>query len=192
LPRPMGNKHPFHAPHGVYPCAPGYDQDDAYVAIAVETDDQFRALCELIGQPALADDPRFSTAAERHHNQDQLTEAIAAWARQQDKLAAMDCLQAAGVPAGAVLSVRDLATSPHLRARGFFEEVADPDAGTREMEGPAWILSTNPAHIRLPAPNLGEHNQYVLQELLGVSNAELAELEASGVIGTVPEMERHT
>ncbi len=192
LPRLMGNKHPFHAPHGVYPCAPGYDEDDAFVAIAVETNDQFRTLSGLIGQPALADDPRFSTAVERHRNQDQLTEAIAAWTGQQDKLAAMDRLQAAGVPAGAVLSVGDLATSPHLRARGFFEQVVDPEAGTREMEGPAWILSTNPAHIQRPAPNLGEHNEYVLQELLGVSDAELAELEARGIVGTVPEMERHT
>lgn len=192
LPQPMGNKHPFHAPHGVYPCAPGYEDDDAWVTVACETDAQFRALCEVIGQPALADDARYASEPERYRRQDELTAPISAWTSQREKLAAMDELQAAGVPAGAVLSVRDLTSNPHLRARGFFEEVTAVDAGTWEMEGPAWVLRSNPAHVRLPAPGFGEHNGYVLQELLGLSDGEVAELASGGVIGVEPDMGRHT
>jgi crotonobetainyl-CoA:carnitine CoA-transferase CaiB-like acyl-CoA transferase len=140
----------------------------------------------------LAIGPDYATEPRRYQHQDALTKPISAWTLGRDKLAAMEELQAAGVPAGAVLSVQDLTASPQLRARGFWEEVTDPDAGTWEMEGPAWVLTSNPAHVRLPAPNFGEHNDYVFQDLLGLSAEETAALEASGVIGTEPEMGRHT
>jgi crotonobetainyl-CoA:carnitine CoA-transferase CaiB-like acyl-CoA transferase len=104
----------------------------------------------------------------------------------------METLQSAGVPAGAVLSVQDLTASPQLRERGFWETVTDPDAGTWEMEGPAWVLTANPAHVRLPAPNFGEHNSYVFQDLLGLSDAQFADLSSSGVIGVEPDMARHS
>ena len=68
----------------------------------------------------------------------------------------MTALQAAGVPAGAVLGVADLTTDPHLRARGFWESVSHADAGEWEIEGPAWRLAGNPAAVRLPAPRFGE------------------------------------
>jgi crotonobetainyl-CoA:carnitine CoA-transferase CaiB-like acyl-CoA transferase len=191
-PGPRGNKHPFHAPHGVYPCQSRDEEDDPWVAIACESDAQFVALCAVIGEADLATDPRFATEADRYRNQETLAAPIAAWTQGRDKMAAMEELQAAGVPAGAVLSVQDLTASPQLRARGFWESVSDPDAGTWEMEGPAWVLTSNPAHVRLPAPNFGEHNQYVFGELLGQSAAELAALEAAGVIGTEPDMGRHT
>ena len=176
----------------VYPCRPRDDQDDAWVAIACESDAQFATLCEVIGEPDLAKDPRFTVEPNRYRNQELLSEPIAAWTRALDKISAMETLQSAGVPAGAVLSVQDLTASPQLRERGFWEPVTDPDAGTWEMEGPAWVLTSNPAHVRLPAPNFGEHNSYVFQDLLGLSDAQFAELTNSGVIGVEPDMARHT
>ena len=107
------------------------------------------------------------------------------------KYAAMQALQAAGVPAGAVLSVRDLTADPQLEARGFFEEVTHADAGTWRMEGPAWRLEKHPAHIRLPAPRFAEHNDYVFRALLGLGEADLAALEREGVIGTEPNLQTH-
>jgi len=192
MPRPMGNKHPFHAPHGVFPCIPRDDQDDPWVAIACESDAQFEGLCGVIGQPDLANDARFALEPDRYRNQDALADPIAAWTQTLDKIAAMETLQSAGVPAGAVLSVQDLTASPQLRERGFWETVTDPDAGTWEIEGPAWVLTANPAHVRLPAPNFGEHNSYVFQDLLGLSDAQFADLSSSGVIGIEPDMARHS
>ncbi len=192
LPSPIGNKHPSHAPHDVYPCRPRNDADDPWVAIACESDAQFRALCAVIGRAELADDTRFASAAARHQHQDALAAPIGEWTQQRDKYSAMHELQTAGVPAGAVLSAPDLSQDPQLRARGFWETVSDPDAGVWEMEGPAWRLASNPAHVRLPAPNFGEHNAYVFKELLGVSDEEYDSLVASGVVGDEPNLARHT
>ncbi len=192
LPRPAGNRHPFHAPHDVYRCAARDESDDPWVAIACESDAQFASLCAVIGREDLASDPRFAAERDRHRHQDELHAPISAWTSQRDKYAAMHELQAAAVPAGAVLAVSDLTADAHLRARGFWERVDDPDAGSWEMEGPAWLLTSSPAHIRMPAPNFGEHNGYVFKQLLGLSDAELAQLERDGLVGTEPVQGRHT
>ena len=79
----------------------------------------------------------------------------------------------------------------HLRASGFFELVSHTVAGTWEIEGPHWRMSESPGHIRLPAPTFGEHNDYVFRELLGLSEEELAALEAAGVTGRTPDWAVH-
>jgi len=90
------------------------------------------------------------------------------------------------VPAGAVLSNRQIHEDPHFQARGFFEEVTHPDAGTHAQIGMPWKMSETPVHIRLPAPGLGQHNDFVLGEVLGLSADELQSLLECDVIGTEP------
>ncbi len=187
LPQPMGNRHSSMAPHGCYRC----EGDDQWVTIAVGDDEQFAALCQAMGRPELAADPRFADVVSRYRNQETLDAIVGEWTRRRMPQAAAEALQAAGVAAGPVLGVPALFDDPHLRARGFWESVAHPEAGTWDVDGVPWCLSRSPAHIRLPAPRLGEHNDYVLRGLLGLSEEEVRELATAGVIGDGPEPSVH-
>jgi crotonobetainyl-CoA:carnitine CoA-transferase CaiB-like acyl-CoA transferase len=186
-PARRGNRHSSMAPHGCYPCA----GDDEWLALACEDDAQFAALCEVMRRRELAADGRFADVVSRYRNQDALDEEVRRWTRSVSKEAAAEALAAAGVAASPVLRVPELCADPHLRERGFFESVTHSVAGTWEIEGPHWRLSESPAHVRLPAPAFGEHNAYVFGELLGLSEAEIAALEAEGVTGPVPDWSQH-
>jgi crotonobetainyl-CoA:carnitine CoA-transferase CaiB-like acyl-CoA transferase len=187
LPDRLGNRDRQHAPHNVYPCA----GDDSWIAIACTTDEEFAALCRVIGRPDLATDPRYRERAARHANQIDLDPPIAAWTATRDHYAAMTELQAAGVPAGAVLSVPELFMGPHLRARGFWEQIAHPDAGVWDVDGVAWRLHERPAHVRFPAPRFAEHNEYVYRHLFGLDEATFDTLRSEGVIGETPDLSIH-
>ena len=182
-----GNRDSSMAPHGCYPCR----GDDQWLTLACEDDAQFASLCGVMGRPELASDARFADVVSRYRNQDALDGEIARWTRERSKEVAAAALQAAEVPASPVLSAPDVFEEPHLRARGFYESVSHAVAGVWELEGPHWRFSESPAHIRLPAPAFGEHNGYVLRELLGLSAEEIAELEAEGVTGSTPNWAVH-
>jgi len=190
-----GNRHTSMAPHGCYPCAGaqtgGRLPDDQWVTIACQDDAQFAALCGAMGQPELAADEPFADVVSRYRNQDALDGLISDWTRERTKEEVTEVLQAAGVPASPVLSVPEVLADPHLRARGFYESVSHSVAGAWEVEGPHWRLSESPGHIRLPAPAFGEHNRYVLGELLGLSAEEIAGLEREGITGTTPDWSVH-
>jgi crotonobetainyl-CoA:carnitine CoA-transferase CaiB-like acyl-CoA transferase len=183
LPQPLGNRHSSMAPHGRYSCT----GDDQWVTVAVADDAQFGALCRAMGRPELASDTRFADVVSRYRNQDELDGIVGEWTRQRSPAAVTEMLQAAGIAAAPVLSIPALFDDPHLRARGFWESVSHPDAGTWDVDGVPWRLSRSPAYIRLPAPRFGEHNDYVLQGLLGLSEAEVRELVEAGVIEGGPD-----
>ena len=185
---PIGNGHATFAPHDRYTCA----GEEQFVAIACETDVQFRALCRAIQQPALADDPRFATQAKRKENEAELDGYIEAWTSTRGHYDAMFILQRAGVPAGAVLTVPELMADPHLRARGAWVEQVHPDAGTWEMEAPPWLLPRTPAAIRLPGPGFGDHNGHVLRDVLGLDEQAVAQLYERGITADVPDESLHT
>jgi crotonobetainyl-CoA:carnitine CoA-transferase CaiB-like acyl-CoA transferase len=187
LRQPMGNRHPHLAPHNRYRCA----GSDSWVTIACQDDTEFAALAQLLEQPELAGDPRFATAHARKANETELDEMIEAWTSQRGHYEAMHLLQRAGVTAGAVLSIPELMSDPQLRYRGAWVENTHPDAGTWEMEAPPWQLSRTPGHIRMPAPGFGEHNSYVLREVLGYGEDRIAELYASGVTADDPDESLH-
>src|SRR5262244_612320 len=98
----------------------------------------------------------------------------------------MHLLQAHGVPAGAVLSGGEVLVDPHLDARGFWDDVHHPEVGLYRQVTTPWHLSKGPRQTAQPAPGLGEHNQYVLGELLGLAAQEMAALAEQGIIGTRP------
>lgn len=179
---PIGNGHPLMVPHGVYPC----QVDDTWVALAVASDDEWRGLCRAIGQPELTEDARFATLPMRWRNHSALDEILSAWTRAHDHYQAMHILQAHGVAAGAVLTAGEVIADPHLEARAFWDTVNHPEVGTYRQVTTPWKLSKHPRRASSPAPGLGEHNGYVLGQLLGLSSQEIAELEAQGIIGTRP------
>jgi crotonobetainyl-CoA:carnitine CoA-transferase CaiB-like acyl-CoA transferase len=184
---PIGNRHALFAPHNRYRCA----GDDRWVTIACETDAQFAALCTLIGRPELTTDERFASNAARKANESELDAIIDAWTSARGHYEAMHLLQRAGVPAGAVLTTPELLADPHLRARGAWVGHTHPDAGTWEMEAPPWKLSRTPGHIRLPAPGFGQHNSYVLRDLLGLQEDQISELYAAGITSDDPDESLH-
>ena len=177
-PARRGNRHSSMAPHGCYRC----EGEDAWITIACETDGQFVALCSVIGRGGLVQDERFADIVSRYRNQDSLDEIISAWTRGRAKDDAAEALQAAGMPAMAVLSVPEVFADAQLRARGFFEPHSHPVAGAWEIEAPHWRMSESPAHVRLPAPTFAEHNAYVFGELLDMDAAEVARLEQEHVL----------
>ena len=180
----MGNRHPSMAPHGCYHCK----EQEEQITIAVSSDEEWQALCKAIGNPPWTKEERFSTAQGRWQNQDELDGLIEEWTSKHHHYEAMHILQQAGVPAGAVLNPRDVLLDPQLLERRFFrviEHDQDPGVGRRPqpMQMPAKFSEAEGGPLR-PAPRLGQHNEYILGELLKMSKEELASLEEEKVIGT--------
>jgi crotonobetainyl-CoA:carnitine CoA-transferase CaiB-like acyl-CoA transferase len=173
----VGNGHTRWAPHGVYPTA----GDDRYVAIAVRNEAEWTALSDLAGR-GWAGDPRFTTLAGRRDQTRALDEAIAAWTCRWPASDLVERLQAVGVAAGAVLTGPELLADPHLRGRGFFVSLDQPDVGPRDYPGTPVRIDGERGVGWRPAPTLGQDNAVVLGGLLGMSNAEVAALVDQGVI----------
>ena len=175
-----GNRHSYLAPHGCYRC----DGEDQWVSLAVASDQEWARLCEAMDRKDLIHDPRFGDCLSRWHNQDTLDEIIEGWTSRKDKKEAMRVLQEAGVPAGAVLSNKEVLEDPQLNARGFYEEIDRAYVGKHPYPGIVPRLSKDPGAVSKAAPCLGEDNDLILGDLLGLPPKEIRELEESGVIGT--------
>ena len=178
---PAGNRleHPHAAPHGVYPAS----GEDRWVAIAVFNDEEWSRFADAIGRPAWTADERFASQQSRWENQDALDEAVATWTSQRDRYEATKLLQEAGVRAGAVQNAQDLnETDPQLAHRGVFFQMDHPVIGEARFEGVPVHFDGMSADNWRSGPLLGEDNEYVFKELLGVADDEFAELTASGVI----------
>ena len=173
-----GNKGYRIAPHNCYRCA----GDDKWISIAVATNREWEGLCRTMGQPDLIEDKRFSSNDRRYENQDELDEIISEWTRDKDNYMVMERLQKAGVAAAPTMSSKRLFEDPHVRDRGVFLQVQHPVIGQDWVIAPPWRLSETPARIHRHAPLLGEHNEYVFGELLGMSTEEIKRLEKEKVL----------
>lgn len=151
----LGNGHEEFAPHDVYACA-----DDGWLALAVGTDDEWLALCDVLERPDWVE--RFSSAQARRLGTTEIDAAIAAWAKPRSAREAAAVLQQAGVPANMVLTFADLATDEHLAARGVFVEIDHPELGRQRVMRAPWLFSTDLADVRRPGPLLGADNAAVL------------------------------
>ena len=184
-PSRIGNDHPWAAPHGCYQCS----GEDRWIAISVYTDEQWQALCTIVGQPALADSPKFAQSSQRWQNREELRPILEAWTKERDAREAMETLQTAGVPASLVFNNRDLLTDPHLASRGFYEAVRHPERtglGTRLYPRLPFRFIGEQVTDNLPAPDVGEHNAEVFSELLGHDWTTINSLYSSGVLGDKP------
>ncbi len=176
-----GNRHDSWAPHNAYRC----QGDDHWITIACTNDEEWDALIKAMGSPTWASEDRFSDSMKRWRNQKELDALITEWTKDKDHYEVMHVLQAAGVPSGAVLDYREVFQDPHIQHMGFFEKVTKKWCGTHLWPGMAWRLTKTPGSIRRPAPCLGEHNTYILGEILGLTEEEMAYLESKNVIGTI-------
>lgn len=175
----MGNRHLWMVPHGCYRCK----GSDMWIVISVASEEEWHALITVLGNPPWAQEERFRNRLSRWHNQDELDKLIEAWTIQHEHYEAMELLQKAGVPAGAVLDPSEVAENEHLKQRGYFLSGSHPKIGTALFQGPPMKLSKSPVVIHRLGPALGEHNEYILKKLLGMSGEEIAELEKKQVIG---------
>ena len=177
-PLPQGNFDPAFAPHNNYPCS----EPDRWVAIAVGTDEEWAAFCHALGSPAWATEERFETLAARLENIAELDSLVAAWTRQKTAREIMDLLQAHGVAAMPVMNIEDQFVDPHLQERQAYLEIEHPHVGIEWLYGMPWLLGSTPGGISRPAPLLGQHNDYILGELLGLPAGEIERLQDGQVI----------
>ena len=179
---PMANRHLKHAPHGVFRCT----GRDRWVAIAVRNDDEWGRLCRVMGRTELGFDARFATEDARREHQEELSPIIEEWTALHSPRDAMGMLQAEGIPAGAVLNAEEMYRDPHLRHRGFFDTVDDPDGGTFEYPGRPWKFSYSEVENRSPTPLFGEHTDYICRDVLGISQERVDSLAEQGVLARNP------
>jgi crotonobetainyl-CoA:carnitine CoA-transferase CaiB-like acyl-CoA transferase len=181
-PSQTGNGREGCAPHGAYPCA----GDDEWVAIAVESDEQWRELRRALGDPEWARDPELATAARRWERRDELDARVAEWTRALPKREAFERCAAHGVPAAPVSRNDELFDDPQFRARAYYERVDHCFGGAWDVHGWEWRPRNAGRCTQRLAPDFGGHNREILRELAGLSDAEIAELEALGVVGAQP------
>jgi crotonobetainyl-CoA:carnitine CoA-transferase CaiB-like acyl-CoA transferase len=168
------------APYNCYP-TDGAGRFD-YCAITVLTDDQWESMKDAMERPEWADELRYSTVALRIANQDDLDAHVTEWTSGFDKYALMTLLQERGVPAGALQSPEDLSEhDPQLKHRGMFARAEHPILGDHQWEQFAFKLSDTPAEYTAHWPLLGGDNDYVLKEVLELSDEDVAELAAADV-----------
>ena len=134
-----------------------------------------------MGKSDMAAEPRFRTASERRQNSEALDEAIQGWASIQDSHEAMGLLQRAGISAGAVQNQADLWQDPQLQHRGFFTWLDHTECGPMPYDGLQFLLSDTPGRLT-PQALIGEHNESLLKEKLGLADDEIADLVASGAL----------
>lgn len=177
VPAPDGNFHPEMCPHGAYPC-----EGHGWVSLAVADEAEWQALCGVLGADALASDPRFGALALRLQNRHALDEALGALTAACNAASLAEALREAGVPAFKSMSSIDLCTDEYLWARDAFRLVSDHHSGTRPIIGPSWRISPDGPEVRRGAPLLGEHNDYVYREILGLPAEQVNDLIARKVI----------
>ena len=178
-PGPLANGHPSWAPHECFRC----EGDDAWVAVSVTSDREWNALLECVGRDDLLGDERFTSQEARIRNRAAAEEIVESWTSLRSPAEAMSTFQAAGVPAGAVMSMADLLADPQYEHRGFFVEVDySAGVGRHPSLGFPWQFSDTPASVRRPTPKFAEHTSEILREIAGLEDAEIADLLDAGVV----------
>ena len=178
IPAPPGNDDPDLAPNNNYPCA----DPDGWVSISIGSDAEWRALTGIIADATLADDTRFADSPSRWQNRRALDVAISNWTRTLPAWEITELLQARGVAAMPVMNIADQFADPHLNARETYVEIDHPHVGAEMVYGIPWRFSDTPGDVHIPAPLLGQHNAYVLGEVLGIDENSLEQLMTEQVV----------
>lgn len=176
----MGNRQPNMSPHGIYRSK----GDDAWVALAVSTEDEWEKFCDVIGNPTLINDERFKTMEGRCEHQSELDQLVENWTKELNNQEITDLLQKAGVSAGPVLHVDEIVEAPYLK--DMFQTVSREFTGTQDF--PTWPVKFSGQRLehRTPAPTLGQHNAYVLKGILELSEEHIVSLVEKDIIGQEP------
>ena len=178
-----GNRAPYAAPQGVYPCA----GTENWLALSIATDAQWRALALALDRTDWAEDASLATLEGRRAAHDKIDEEIIRWAADRDLASTVKDLLARGIPAAPVFRGNEASRHPQLVARGFFETHPHPVVGSHPMVTVPFRYATQGGDwTHSPAPVLGQHNREILSDVVGLSEAEIDALEADEVIGTHP------
>jgi len=166
------------SPSNIFPT-----KDEKWVVIAANLDAMFNRLCDAMEQPELADDPRYSTHQVRGENCDELDARIADWTRGFTAAELDVRLDEHGVVSGPIYSIEDIANDPHFQARDMIQRYQDDDLGDIAVPGFVPVLSETKSEIAwLGSSEVGAHNEEIYCGLLGMTPAELQELENDGII----------
>ncbi len=174
IPRPIGNRHP-----SVVPIEP-FETQDGQLMVAVGNDTIWRRLCEALGRPELAADPRFETNPLRHAHYAELRPILAEIFQSRTIADWQAQLDAAGIPASPINTIAQVMEHPQVLAREMLVKLTHPVAGELTMPGIPIKLSETPGAMRAAAPTLGQHTESLLAELLGYTPEQIAELRAAG------------
>jgi crotonobetainyl-CoA:carnitine CoA-transferase CaiB-like acyl-CoA transferase len=166
------------APHGAYPCA----GEDRWCALSIHTDAEWQTLCEVMGKPPWALEPKFSSHASRKANEEELDRRMAEWTRGFAARELMEKLQAAGLRAGLINTMKDVYTDPQLSQRPQWVELDHPEIGKMHYQRPPFLLTGTPPGPSKRDPLLAEHNEYFYRSLLGLSEQEYTALVNEQVI----------
>ncbi|MFZ0714954.1 CoA transferase [Mycobacterium sp.] len=179
-----GNRGHGWAVQNLYRCA----GDDDWVAVTVDTDDQWLALVDVMGRPSWTGDDRFGTVTGRRAHADEIDRQLQHWFGGQDLRRVVDDLAAVGIPVAPVVSPSLVTENDQLNDRGFLETLEHPRTGSGRYPRPPFApLDGQRAWLMRPPPTLGEHNDEVLRGMCGLTDQELARLASAGVIGTRPK-----
>jgi len=173
-----GNRLDFMAPHNAYPCK----GKDRWIAIAVQTDEEWEKLCDAMDKPDLANDQRFATLQNRKKNEIELDAILGKLTSDYLAEELMILLQSYGIAAGVVQNSKGVLSDPQLKHRNHFVELKHSEIGDMVYRTAAYKLSWTPARLVRPGPCLGEHNEFVYKKILGYSDAEFEEMIVEGVI----------
>jgi benzylsuccinate CoA-transferase BbsF subunit len=168
------NRSPYAAPHNAYHCR----CEDRWCVIAVSTEEEWTIFCKVIGNPAWTKDSRFATFKARKENEEALDQFIGEWTMNHSPKEVMEMMQNAGVAAGVVATGEDVMVhDPQMAHRRFYQKLHHPEIKDHQYRGvtPSFILSKNPAEVKR-APLMGEHNESILKEILGLSDEDIEQL----------------
>ena len=179
-----GNRSPMAAPQGLYPCTPDPSGAENWLALSITCDEEWRALRTVMGEPDWSNHPDLESAAGRHRAHETMDQGLTQWTAQQNRTELVLRLRAVGIHASEVISpARVLESNPQLEARAYFETPEHPVVGAMPLPSLPFRYASLDHWLRSSAPTLGQHNEEVLQGILHLSDEEILELEAQGIIG---------
>ncbi len=175
---PLGNYHSEYSPHGVFPCK----GDDSWCAIAISDDIEWEKLVEVMGSPDWATSEVYKSSRTRKNEEESINQKLSEWTAQYTNLQLTHMLQKVGLAATPVLNSEGLYWDPQLRGRNYIVSLDHVDWGVLEQPGVTVGLSETPGGSWTPSPGLGQHNQYVLEEILGLNQKDIELLRSSGAL----------
>ena len=178
IPCPSGNVDLEFCIHDNFPCK----GDDEWVALSVQTDSEWSSFGTAIGAPQWINSPNFRDQLTRINNVEELKNHVSQWTSQYSASEITELMQSYGLAAMPVMNIADQFSDPHLSERQFYVDIDHPEIGSEWIYGVPWRFSETPGRVDNPAPMLGQHNNYILSELLGLTPEHLSQLESDSVV----------
>jgi len=177
-PVPNGNQDPFHFPHGLFPCK----GEESWIAISVETVEQWIGLCRIIGREDWATNEHLFDSKARGEYRDEINEAVSNWTRGVSDDQAMETLQSKRIAAAPSLTLEHIESDPHLNSSGYLHRQEFSDGKIRSMPTLPWTINGERTDNLHPAKSIGESNRFVYENILGLSESEFSQFEKENII----------